>query len=220
MSIDLCLISSFNQHNAVSSMSIDLCLICSLYQHNTLKSIAVDLCLICSLNQHNAVSSMSTDLCLISSLNQHNALSSRSIDLGLSCLLNQQNAFSSTFILIFVSVSVFSPHQYNATGYYEVSMTASNAFGSMSTSLCPTVVVDSSQYTSFNCPPPTVRLASPYGNTSLSEPAFNKRSLETRVRVLATAHCPENITRMDYSWKVHCSRFSYLPYCLLFHSLF
>ena len=98
--------------------------------------------------------------------------------------------------------ALLSLRQYNETGYYEVSMTASNAFGSMSTWLCPTVVVNTSDYTTANCPPPLVRLAPPYGNTSLSEPAFNKRSLETRVRVRTSAHCPQNVTAMDYSWKV------------------
>ncbi|KAK7506559.1 hypothetical protein BaRGS_00002034, partial [Batillaria attramentaria] len=92
-------------------------------------------------------------------------------------------------------------HRYKEPGYYSVDLTATNAFTTMATTLCPTVVVIDTEVTSQTCAPPTVTLAEPYHNTSVELPAVNKRSAVTKVRVEATINCPLNVSELNYSWK-------------------
>ena len=84
-------------------------------------------------------------------------------------------------------------------------MTATNAFSFVTTSLCPTVVVgDESDLDTVTCDPPTVYLAAPYANSTVEEPIIITRSMEATVQVKGAVNCPQNVTKMYYSWKVRC----------------
>ncbi|CAG5132505.1 unnamed protein product, partial [Candidula unifasciata] len=90
-------------------------------------------------------------------------------------------------------------HMFSSSGYYSVRVIASNTFGSMTASLCPTICV--MELMSTDCQEPTVSFRNI--NTSLTSPLVRKRSVETVVTVDAISGCPEGSenTELTYSWK-------------------
>ncbi|XP_055955042.1 uncharacterized protein LOC126809611 [Patella vulgata] len=95
--------------------------------------------------------------------------------------------------------TVTMTHTYFTPGYYTVNVTAENVFGTATTTLCPTVVVDSTETTD----PPVCSITMVTFrdmNSSLTSPFNVKRSEDTLITVDEEMSCKINATS-NFSWK-------------------
>ena len=96
-------------------------------------------------------------------------------------------------------VSLLLDHTYVTEGQYDVTVSAENAFGVMTTSLCPRISVAS--LVDSWCDPPDVQIL--HDDEPVAGTLERMRSEVTTLTVDATNNCEGNTTTLTYSWKAY-----------------